>query len=43
VVRDVDSVRASAAARGLVANGSVMLAGTRVKLLQSQDHLVAER
>jgi hypothetical protein len=33
VVRDADSVRASAAARGLVASGSVMLAGTRVNLI----------
>jgi Glyoxalase-like domain len=35
VVRDVQQVQARAAARGLLQNGTVMLAGTRVRLIQA--------
>jgi hypothetical protein len=33
VVRDSNAVRAGAAARGLVSDGNVILAGTRVRLI----------
>jgi catechol 2,3-dioxygenase-like lactoylglutathione lyase family enzyme len=35
VVRDSNAVRAGAAARGLVSDGNVILAGTRVRLIES--------
>jgi hypothetical protein len=34
VVRDIDAVRSAAAARGLVMDGHIMLAGTRVQLIK---------
>jgi hypothetical protein len=34
VVRDSKAVRAGAAARGLVSDGNVILAGTRVRLIE---------